>query len=309
MRPNCPSAVRRSGWTLLAVAALGLASLMPVAHAAEGGLSNFPFGAQTSYAALMPPPDTTSFFGYALLYKADSVRDNNGDRIPGVEVEVIALAPRLVHSWKTSLWGFKLSSGIVVEGLYAEVKVPGAEDDDSGPTLLGIEPLYLTKSVGAWHFLTGPLIYLPLGSYNPNKLANSNLNFGALAYQFSSTWTPTADWDMSLNLAFEFKEKNDETDYRSGTQSGLTFGVGHRPFENKKWDLGVSGFYTYQLSDDHKAGVDLPGGARTRKLAFGPKVVYWITPAAGIVAQWHRETAVRNAPQGDLFWLECAFPF
>ena len=293
----------------LSAALLGLLLLAPNARSAEGGLSNFPFGAQTSYAAMMPAAGTTSFFGYALMYKADSVRDNNGDRIPGVEVEVIALAPRLVHSWEKSLWGFKLSSGVVLEGIYANVKVPGAEDSDSGPTLLGIEPLYLTKSVGAWHFLTGPLIYLPQGNYNRNKLANSNLNYGALAYQVSTTWTPTADWDISLNLAAEWKEKNDETDYRSGVQSGLTYGVSNRPFANKKWDLGISGFYSYQLTDDHQAGVDLPGGAKTRKLAIGPKVAYWITPAAGIVAMWHRETAVRNAPQGDLFWLECAFPF
>jgi hypothetical protein len=84
--------------------------------------------------------------------------------------------------------------------------------------------------------------------------------------------------------------------------------VGHRPFANQKWDLGFSGFYSHQLSDDELGRQDVPTGARTRKFAIGPKLVYWLTPAAAIVAQWHRETAVHNAPQGDLFWLECAFP-
>lgn len=293
----------------LAAVLLCAMALIPAARAAEAGFSNFPFGAQTTYAALTPPAGTTSFFGYALVYTADSVRDDNGDRIPGVEVDVVALAPRLVHSWKPSFAGFKLTSGIVVEGLSVKVKVPGAEDETTGPTLLGIEPLYLVRSFGTFHFLTGPLIYLPLGPYNRNEIANSTPNYKALAYQVSTTWTPTPSWDISLNAAVEFKGKNKETDYQSGTQSSLTFGVGHRPFENQKWDLGFSGFYTRQLSDDEIDGEDVaPDGARTRKFAIGPKLVYWFTPGAAIVVQYHREMETRNAPDGDLFWLECAFP-
>lgn len=292
-----------------AAALLILTALAPAAQAAEGGLSNFPFGAQTAYAAYMPAVGTTSFFGYALSYVADSVRDDNGDRIPGVEVEVLALAPRLVHTWKQTLAGFNLSSGVVVEGLYAKVNVPGAEDEATGPTLLGVEPLYLHRSFGAWRVLTGPLLYLPIGPYSRSDLANTTTNYASFAYQVSTTWTPTPNWDLSLNAAAEFKGRNKTTDYRSGVQSGLTFGLSHRPFENKQWDLGISGFYTRQLSDDEQNGQDVPTGARTRKFAIGPKAVYWITPAAGIVAQWHRETGARNAPQGDLYWLECAFPF
>lgn len=301
-RPN-----RMKHFLLRATALLGLATPVGI-QAAEGGLSNFPFGAQTSYAALMPPPGTTSFFGYALHYSADSVRDDRGDRIPGVEVEVVALAPRIVHTWNRKFAGFGMSSGAVIEGLYAKVQVPGAEEDNTGATLIGIEPLYLTRTVGAWNFLTGPLLYIPIGPHSANRLANTNLNYAALAYQGSATWIPTPDWDISLNAAVEFKDRNDVTRYRSGTQSGLTFGIGHRPFADKRWDLGFSGFYVHQLSDDEAGDQDLPGGARTRKLALGPKLVYWIAPGAGIVVQWHRETNVRNAPQGDLLWVECAFP-
>lgn len=295
------------GWISGGLLALASA-ILPAAQAAEGGLSNFPFGAQTAYAAFLPPPGETFFYGYTLFYSADSVRDTHGDRIPGVEVDVIAVAPRIVHSWKTPLWGFKLSSGLVFEGLYAKVKAPGAEDDKTGPTLISIEPLYLTRSVGSWHFLTGPLIYIPVGSYDRNALANSTFNYGSLAYQGSVTWTPTPDWDLSLNLAFEFKDKNDDTDYRSGTQSGLTFGIGHRPFEDKRWDLGISGFVSRQLSDDEQGGRTVGDGNRTRKFAIGPKLVYWLTPSAAIVTQWHREYGVRNAPRGDLLWVEVAFP-
>lgn len=280
------------------------------ASAAESGLGNFPFGAQTSYAALMPPPGTTSFFGYALFYKAGSVRDNAGNKVPDLEFEVLALAPRLVHTWSQGWAGFNLSSGVVFQGLNVKIQAGASQDSKLGAGLVAIEPLYLTRSFAqnTFHVLTGPLIYFPAGSYDPNALANTTVGYKSFAYQTSTTWTPTPRWDVSLNAAVEWKRENDETDYRSGTQGGLTFGVGHRPFADTRWDLGISGFYTDAFSDDRQNGVKVPGGGRTKKLALGPKLVYWFSPGAAIVAQYHREMDVRNAGDGDLFWLECAFP-
>ena len=73
----------RRGSVKLALAAMTMlfhASL----RAAEGGLSSFPYGAQTTYAAFVPAPGTTSFFGYALYLEADSVRDGDRNEVPGV---------------------------------------------------------------------------------------------------------------------------------------------------------------------------------------------------------------------------------
>lgn len=301
---------RRGRWIALVLAG-AVSCVSPSAPAADGsGFGNFPFGAQTTYAALMPPAGTTSFFGYALLYKGDSIRDDDGKKIPGVDFELFALAPRLVHSWSQGWAGFKLSSGVVWEGVHAKVDAGPVEDSDRGATLIGIEPLYLTRSLAndRFHFLTGPLIYIKAGSFDRNALANSTLGHNSLAYQVSTTWTPSPRWEASLNLATEWKRENDENGYRGGTAWGVTFGMGHRPFADTRWDLGVSGFYVDQFSDDQIDGEEIPGKVRTSKFAIGPKLVYWISPAAGIVAQYHREMNVHQGGDGDLFWLECVFP-
>ena len=301
----------RSGGLRALALTIALTCLATSAHAGDGtGYGNFPYGAQTTYAAIMPPAGTTSFFGYALLYKGDSIRDDDGKKIPGVDFELFALAPRLVHSWSQGWAGFKLSSGIVWEGVTVKVDAGPVEDSDRGATLIGIEPLYLTRSFAnnTFHFLTGPLIYIKAGSFDRNALANSTLGHNSVAYQASTTWTPTPRWDFSLNAAAEWKRKNDENDYRGGTSWGITFGMGHRPFADTRWDLGISGFYVDQFKDDQIDGTDIPGSVRTSKFAIGPKFVYWISPAAGIVTQYHREMNVHSGGDGDLFWVECVFP-
>lgn len=287
---------------LLAMAVLPLQS----ARAAEAGVGNFPFGAQTSYAAFLPEPGTTSFYGYALYFASDSVRDAQGERVPA-DVEILALAPRVVRTWTPSWAGFKLSTGLVLQGLHVQVDAGGVRSEATGPGLFGVEPLYLTRSFGPhWHVLTGPLLYFPMGSYDRNEPANYTLNYKSYAYQGSVTWTPTPTWEASLNYGVEFKEKNRDTDYRSGDQGSLTFGFGHRPFSDPRWDVGLSGYYTHALSDDEQSGVKV--GNRTRRLGIGPKVGYFIAPGTAVILQWHRETNVRNSPKGDLIWLECTFP-
>ncbi len=300
--------------TSLSIAlALAAGAFGAQAQAAESGLSNFPYGAQTTYAAFVPPPGTTSFFGYSLYIDADSVRDNNGDKIPGVSLSAFALAPRLVHTWSSTFHGWTMTSGAVIEYIYLDVEIPGKRDHEIGPTLTAIEPLYLSRTFqnivpGNLTLFTGPLLYWPLGSYDPKRIDNTTVNYRSFAWQASSTWNPTPRVDVSLNAAVEFKGKNTQTDYESGDQGSVTFGAGYKPFDDLRWDFGFSGSYTDGLSDDKINGDKVPGGGRTKKFAIGPKFVFWPAPGVAVVAQYHRESGVENGSQGDLFWVECTFP-
>jgi hypothetical protein len=187
------------------------------------------------------------------------------------------------------------------------IDTPLGESFDYGPTLLGIEPLYLSRSFGAWHSVFGAVIYLPLGSYDDQSPANAALDRYGGALNGGLTWTPTPRWDLSLNLGYEFKGRNRHTQYRDGQQTGMSYGVAYRPFADMRWDVGVSGFYTVQVEDDRQSG-HVIADRRVRKFAVGPKASFWFTPAASVILQFHREYETRNAPRGDLFWLMFSFP-
>ena len=295
---------------MLAGSILGIAAIASTANASEnGGFSNFPVGAQTVGAAFLPPPGATEFYGYGLFYSATSVRDGAGNKIPGLSAQVFAQAPRIVHTWKTTFAGITITSGLVAESAYVKVKLNGNSDEDFGATLVGFEPFDLTAAWGNFHFLSGTHFYIPVGPYDRNSLANSTTNYAALAQQFAVTWLPTPRWDISINPNIEFNLRNKATGYRSGDQFGLTYGVSYRPFPgDPKWQLGVNGYYALQISDDRLRGTPVPGGNRLRKTSVGPQLIYSFTPAAVILVKWQHEMDVRNGPQGDLFWLEFAFP-
>jgi hypothetical protein len=284
---------------------------IPAVQASEhGGFSNFPAGAQTIGAAFLPPPGGTEAYGYLLYYSGNSFRDGAGHPTsPGVRASVFAQAPRVVHTWKWSLGGIHVSSGLVGETDYIKLKIAGQHHESTGLDLLGIEPFDLTASLGKWHFLSGTQFYIPLGPYDRNAVANASSHYAALAQQFGITWLPTPKWDFSLNPYVEFNMRNAATGYRSGNQFGLTWGGGYRPFPGaQQWQFGLSGFYIYQYTDDRDHGVTVPGGFRLKKNGIGPQLMYWFSPAAVLHVKWQEEMGVRNGPKGDLYWVEFAFP-
>lgn len=300
-RPRTVSALLRT------LTATGLALGATSAMAAETGQTYYAHGAQTVYAAIMPPPGKTQLYGYSLFYDASSIRDAQGEAIPGVSARGLAAAPRIIHTLERQFFGFNVSFGVLALFLNSSLDTPAGQFVDYGPTLSGIEPLYLSRSVGDWHFLVGPVLYFPWGHYDADAGVNVMLNRFGGALSGAVTWTPSPRWEASVTAGHEFKGRNRDTQYRDGQQLGITYGFAHRPFANMRWDFGLSGQYTVQLEDDRQSGEVIPNN-RIRKFTIGPKVSYWFSQTTAVVFQWHKESAVQNAPRGDSYWLMFSFP-
>jgi hypothetical protein len=304
---DCRSRFRAVSVVMRRVAAAGLALGAASAMAAETRQTYYAHGAQSVYAAFMPPPGKTQFYGYSLFYDASSIRDAAGDAIPGISAKALAAAPRILHTLERELFGFKVSFGVLALFINSSLDTPAGQAVDYGPTLWGIEPFYLSRSEGDWHFLFGPVLYFPWGHYDPNAGVNVMLNRIGGALSGAVTWTPTPRWDVSVTAGHEFKGRNRDTQYRDGQQLGITYGIAHRPFADMRWDFGLSGQYTVQLEDDRQSGQVIPNN-RIRKFTIGPKVGYWFSQSTAVIFQWHKEYAVQNAPRGDSYWLMFSFP-
>ncbi len=286
-----------------------LACVVTPTMASENGTGNYGVGVQTVMPGALPPPGMTLFNGYIVYYSADSFRNDDGDSlIPGFKADLHIQALRAVHSWG-SYKGLTLSSSVIIESIYAEIEAGGQQDSDFGPALIDFEPLHIGLQVGNWYLQTGTYFWIPLGDYDATALANSSFGYATISQSVAATWQPSPRWELSLDSNVSFNFENSDSNYHSGDLYGLTYHVGYRPFTSKpEWQFGINGFYVKQFNDDELNGVDVPTGFRLQKFAIGPQVVYWFSPAVAVVFKWQHESEVRNAPQGDSFWLQAAFP-
>jgi len=109
---------------------------------------------------------------------------------------------------------------------------------------------------------------------------------------------PVIDLDLFLNPA---------TDYHSGQTLYLNWAIGWKPVSTLT--LGVAGYFLRQFTNDEQGGRMVgPAGNKARVGGIGPCVKYFLPNHVMLTAKYFRESAVRNHPKGDQFWIYAAIP-
>lgn len=290
-----------------------LASLFSVtANATEFGQTHYPVGVNTIMNAALPPPGETGFYLYTQYYESTRLNDGNGDSIdPSFDLSVYAVAPRIIHSWDQKVGPFSLSSGAILPLTKVDLTLFGQRDVSTGLGDPVLGPIYFNyvNSTGTFFFYGGPEVYVPVGKYDKDRLANNGLNYWTISPTVSATWLPAPKWELSSTLYPEFHFKNEDTDYLSGNTVTLDFNVAYRPFaELPKLKVAVQGFALKQFTDDRQNGQTVPGGNRGQAFGLGPQVSYDIAGVGAVVLKYQREFGVENRSRGDRLWFQLALP-
>lgn len=296
----------------VALAALVLAVLMPsIAGATENGLITYPVGVNTVLDGILPPPGGTQFYNYTQYYVANKFAGPNGNSLlPTFRTSAFVDAPRVVHTWGTTLGPFTVSSGLIVPIFHLSVKVPGASGTRNALGDIIAQPFmvsYANQSHTFFAYVTGD-IGLPTGAYSVNRVANTGLNTYAFMPSLNMTWFPTPKWEISTTALVELNSPNHATNYHSGAVATLDYLIGYSL--NEKVQVGLQGYFLKQFTDDTVNGAPVPGGGfRGQAVGIGPQLRYNWAPAAGVAIKYQHEFAVRNRAQGEKFWVELSFPF
>ncbi len=136
--------------------------------------------------------------------------------------------------------------------------------------------------------------------------AGAILRDGARIIGLTGTKEEVAKLAKSYPAFYEPVPKNDATDYSSGQEFHFDYFVGKHVFE--KWDLGLSGYYYQQVTDDEQAGAKVGDGFRGRVFAIGPEVGYAFKKAT-LIFKYQREMAAQYKPEGNNFWLKFIYRF
>ncbi|NUX99108.1 SphA family protein [Paraburkholderia youngii] len=303
---------------LIAGAAVASCCRVATVHATEGGGNNYPVGVNTLLPGIQPAPGN-HLYVYLQDYEATTLAGNNGDPSSSVSdfsLHAQALAFRLSHVWRdVTLFGATLESRTNIPfvnlDVHFDAHTPKGRVHKSGHATgrsdLTLGPLFLGWHIGNLHQVIGLEFFVPTGSYDPGRIVNPGRNYYSMQPNYAVTWLPTPNIEFSARALYSVSSVNHATDYHSGNEFIVDYNAGYR--FTPMWQVGVSGYFYKQTTDDLQHGVPVNGnGNRGQALGVGPSIAYG-NRKFSVALKYQREMMVRNRPEGNRVWLQMYMPF
>lgn len=305
-----------------AIGALALLGAPQAAIADEGGIS---FWLPGNFGSLAAVPGTPGW-SWATVYYHTEVSSAAGARFPrGGRIDLgIGGQGDLAFFGPTYTF---LVPGLGAVGSVSVLGVAGRNNASVAASLTG--PLGNTINLSRSEALTDVgdvipqvtlkwnkgvnniLLYatgdIPVGAYDPRRLANLGIGHGAMDFGGGYTYfNPHDGNEFSGVVGFTYNFKNTDTQYQNGIDFHFDWGASH--FFTPNIQLGLVGYYFQQISDDIGSGATL-GGFRSRVAGVGPQVGF-IFPVGDMQGylniKGYKEFAAQNRPEGWNTWVTFA---
>lgn len=252
-----------------------VALLLPLTAAAGGHYSP---GGEGIKGAVVPPPGLY-YRGYAVHYQADEHA-----AVPDSEVEVNALANRLVWVTEQKILGGDLTFEGIVPLIHTDLQVAaGAVDDSAG----GVGDVFLGSVIGwhgqRWDAVAGAGVWAPTGE--DDEPADPGLGYTELMLTLGGNVYLTEQKDISLSVLSRYEVADDhDIDDVFLVEWGLGKQLGNG------LEVGVVGYDRWQLDDSD-----------TERHAVGLEGAYfWKAAGVGLNLAAYQEYAVEDDFDGYL---------
>ena len=316
-----------------AVVAL-LALPAQIAHADEGGVSFWLPGQFGSLAAVPVTPGwslgtvyyhtTVGASGNVAAAKEiqigrfpATVNVNLNANLNG-NADLLILAP--TYTFATPVLGGQMAMGVT--GIFGKnsVGLNGALTLGAAGTVLATRMGSISDSItsvgdlypmmtlkwnnGVHNWMTYVTGDIPVGAYDPNRLANLGIGHGAIDGGGGYTYlNPVTGHEFSGVAGFTYNFKNQDTQYQNGID--FHFDWGASKFLSKQVFVGLVG-YAYQQVTNDSGQNPLLGGMRSRVLGVGPQIGY-LFPIGNMQGylnlKGYGEFDAANRPSGWNTWL------
>jgi hypothetical protein len=162
----------------------------------------------------------------------------------------------------------------------------------------------LKWNAGVHNFMTYVTGDIPVGAYDPNRLANIGIGHGAVDGGGGYTHlNPQTGEEFSAVAGFTYNFKNQDTQYQNGIDFHVDWGASK--FLSKQVFVGLVGYLYQQVTDDFGQN-PLLGGFRSRVVGLGPQIGY-LFPVGDMQGylnlKGYGEFDAANRPSGWNTWL------
>jgi hypothetical protein len=304
-----------------AFASLLICSTAQLVRAAEGGFSFYlpGLGGDIALAQSTEPGDiqvaNTLFVQSGDVGAAALQGRVNADLDLTLVLDIVAAS----YTFEREVLGARYTiSGAIPFGyaeLEAAITVPGvgARFEDRDEFHIGdiaIVPLELSWIVDDFSFQLGHAIYAPAGGYDEDEVVNIGLNHWGFDTTLAVTYLNKGmGTEFSVAPGILVNTKNEDTDYRTGTEFHLDFTANQ--FLCETFALGIRGYYYRQFTGDSGSGAIL-GDFEGESAAIGPGFVWFPKFAGGklaVLGKWMRDLSSTKRFDSDFGTLTVAWTF
>jgi hypothetical protein len=256
------------------------ASMSFAARADEGGVSFWVPGQYGSFAAIAPSPG----WSLPLVFYNYGGSIGRGQQLTRGNLLAAGLngsfdGPFVVPTYtlNTTILGAIPSFSMALIPAYSAASANVPLSISRSDSVWGGSDLYPTAQLfwnrtGVDNFMAYLAGDIPVGSYNPDRLANIGIGHGAIdgggAYTYLNTKTGT---EFSATLGFTGNFENPSTNYTNGIDSHLDLAAAQ--FLNQQFFVGAVGYVYQQLTPDRGQRAVL-GSNESRTRGIGPQIGY-----------------------------------
>lgn len=290
--------------------------------AEEGGSGHYMPGAMASFIDGVPSEPTFVTRLNYLNYKASSditIPKGSGGLLaePDATINGLALTVLWAPNWNLGLetkWQFAMSATIPMLNLdlsgnldFMGTSFGSVEGSRTALGDITLMPLMINYNANKDLNINARLgLYAPTGSYKPGRFINTGKNYWTIEPTIGIIYFGQENGrEASVYLGADFNQKNDTTNYRSGTQIHFDGTLAqHFPFLGGVSGVGISGYWYKQITDDSGSGATL-GAFRAEASGAGP-VLSWLDKTGKHVLEikYIKDLKNKNRLDGDTFWLK-----
>ncbi len=237
----------------------------------------------------------------------------------GLDLDIALGIVGATYSFETPWLGGIYTVGLALPFGYADldanVQGPGGATssvsaDSFNISDIALTPIQLNWSIGNFSFRLSETIIAPTGSYDVDEAVNLGRNYWGFDTTAASTYfNAEIGTEISIAPGILANTRNDDTNYKTGTEFHLDFTANQFVFEN--FAIGVRGYVYQQVTGDSGSGA-LLGDFKGEAVGIGAGFIWLPKFAEGkfvVQGKWMTDVHSKNRFDSDYVTMTVSWTF